>query len=86
MLRVVSRSSHLCQLRRLLWLWEMRKGKYYGQILKWLQAGSSSEDARARLANLPHGQRRGARGGVGWTRSCVVLCHSDGLITDSLFL
>lgn len=64
-LRAVSRSNYLSQVR-LLWLWEMRKGKYYGQILKWLQAGSSSEDARACLARLqisPLGQ--GGFGGVG---------------------
>lgn len=61
----------------------MRKGKYYGQILKWLQAGSSSEDARACLAGLqisPLGQGGfgGARMGGG---GGVVLCRSASLIT-----
>lgn len=62
-LRAVSRGNYLSQMR-LSWLWEMRKGKYDGQILKWFRAGSSSEGTRAWLANLSPGQQRGAQGRV----------------------
>lgn len=52
---------------RLLWLWEKEKGKYYGQILKWLQAGSSAAALRTPVPGL-HASPLG-KGGVherGW--------------------